>query len=572
MLFGGSTLAGTSFGDTWEWDGTDWTQVEDTGPDARAGHALAYDSNRSRIVLFGGAAADGTPMGDTWEWDGTSWTQVEDTGPDSRSEMQIAFDAKATNCVLFGGLAAANALRSDTWLWDGTKWTQAQDTGPSARRAHVQAHDSVRSEVVLFGGDNGSGAVGDTWAWDGTVWTQRAHFGPPPSASAALVFDGSVALLYGGVASLTDPNAKVFAGTWQWDGAHWTERQDIGPGSRSSVAMAFDAARGCAVLYGGVAVPPASSTASSHLLGDTWEEQGSGPPVQLTALTVNPATVAAGDATTIEADLSHRAPAGGAVVVVTATGAAGVPNVEVPGGATSASATYTVPADTPPGDATLTGQLAGSSQTATLHVTGAGGSATMAAFTITPSTMQSSQGASLVFQVDLTGPASQGGVVAAVSYQGNSMGTISIAAGSTSGSMTLSLGRGARRAVPVRRNPWRPNTLGDADVGLVPVEARDLARPPRPGAGFDRTRRRSAHARLGLAIPLRTRSGALRRRREASSPRQPSVFALFRLPRGRPRLLISRPLETNCFASDSDRSSSTLFRRPSANVRVMVTA
>jgi hypothetical protein len=442
LLFGGTTLAGAAFGDTWEWDGTDWTQVEDTGPDARSGHALAYDSNRSRIVLFGGAASDGTPRGDTWEWDGTSWTQVEDTGPDARTDMQIAFDAKATKCVLFGGLATANALRGDTWLWDGTKWTQAQDTGPSARRAHVQAYDSVRSEVVLFGGDTGSGAVGDTWVWDGTVWTQRAHFGPPPSASAALVFDGTVALLYGGVASLTDPNAKVFAGTWQWDGAHWTERQDIGPGSRSSIAMAFDAARGCAVLFGGVAVPPASSTASSHVLGDTWEEQGSGPPVQLTALTVNPATLAAGDATTIEADLSQRAPAGGAVVVVTATGAAGLPNVDVPGGATSASATYTVPTDTPPGDVTLTGQLAGSSQTAVLHVTGAGGSATMAAFTITPSTMQSSQGANLVFQVDLTGPAPQGGVGVAVAYQGSSMGTISIAAGSTSGGITLSFGGG----------------------------------------------------------------------------------------------------------------------------------
>jgi hypothetical protein len=196
------------------------------------------------------------------------------------------------------------------------------------------------------------------------------------------------------------------------------------------------------VLFGGVAVPPSSSTASSHLIGDTWEEQGSGPPIQLTALTVNPATVAAGDATTIEADLSQRAPAGGAVVVVTATGAAGVPNVDVPGGATSASATYTIQTDTPPGDVTLTGQRAGSSQTAVLHVTGAGGSATMAAFTITPSTMQSSQGANLVFQVDLTGPAPQGGVAVAVAYQGSSMGTISIAAGSTSGGITLSFGGG----------------------------------------------------------------------------------------------------------------------------------
>jgi hypothetical protein len=439
VLFGGTTLAGGTFGDTWEWDGTDWTQVEDTGPEARSGHALAYDSNRSRIVLFGGAASDGTPKGDTWEWDGASWTQLEDTGPDARTDSRIAFDATALKSVLFGGLAAANALRGDTWLWDGTTWTQAQDAGPNARRAHSQAYDAARSEVVLFGGETGSGVAGDTWVWNGTVWTQRAHFGPPASVSAALVFDGTVALLYGGVSSLTDPNATVFAGTWQWDGAHWTQRQDIGPGQRSSIAMAFDAARGCAVVFGGVAVAPSSTTASSHLLGDTWEEQGSGPPAQVTALTVNPATVAAGGATTIEADLSQRAPAGGAVVVVTATGAAGVPNVDVPGGATSATANFTVPADTSPGDVTLTGQFAGSSATATLHVTGAGGGATMAAFTITPSTMQSAQGANLVFQVDLTAPAPQGGVAVQVSYQSSSINTISITAGSTSGQIALAV-------------------------------------------------------------------------------------------------------------------------------------
>ena len=55
------------------------------------------------------------------------------------------------------------------------------------------------------------------------------------------------------------------------------------------------------MLFGGVSAAPASQTASDHLLGDTWEEQGSGPPLQVTALTVNPATVAAGETTTIEA-------------------------------------------------------------------------------------------------------------------------------------------------------------------------------------------------------------------------------------------------------------------------------
>jgi hypothetical protein len=433
VLFGGGAVTAV-FGDTWEWDGDEWTQVEDTGPDARFGHDVAFDTGRGRVVLYGGKAGDGSLRGDTWEWDGTAWTQIEDTGPDARTDLRLAYDASAAKTVLLGGRAAADALRGDTWLWDGAKWTQAQDTGPAARHAHAQAYDAARDEVVLFGGETGAGVVGDTWAWNGATWTQEAHFGPPPAAYAGLVFDGTVSLLYGGVAAPTDPSSKVFTGTWQWDGGHWTQRQDIGPGQRSAIAMAFDSGRSCAIVFGGVSVSEADPKAGDHLLGDTWEEQGV-PPVQLTSLTVSPDTVPAGGATTVGASLSQRAPAGGATVVV--SGAAGVPNVDVPAGATSGSAAYTVPADTATGDVTLTGQLAGSTATATLHV--APNAPTMAAFTINPSSMSSNQQVTLEFDVTLTAPAPQGGVNVDVSYQGQSVGTIAIAAGSTAGSITLPL-------------------------------------------------------------------------------------------------------------------------------------
>ena len=52
--------------DTWEWDGENWTQVDDIGPSARKWLAFAYDSSRNRAVLFGGLSEDG-PSGETWE-------------------------------------------------------------------------------------------------------------------------------------------------------------------------------------------------------------------------------------------------------------------------------------------------------------------------------------------------------------------------------------------------------------------------------------------------------------------------------------------------------------------------
>ena len=69
-------------------------------------------------------------------------------------------------------------------------------------------------------------------------------------------------LLFGG----TD-GVDLFGDTWTWDGEHWRQRQDIGPSARHTPAMAWDAARDRAVLFGGVSPNPAGSL----MVGDTWE-------------------------------------------------------------------------------------------------------------------------------------------------------------------------------------------------------------------------------------------------------------------------------------------------------------
>ena len=88
VLFGGTNLDRG----TWEWDGQYWTQVSDMGPTPRRDFGMAWDNASQRVLLFGGAGADpgANPnavlavFGDTWEWDGESWTQVDDTGPAAR--------------------------------------------------------------------------------------------------------------------------------------------------------------------------------------------------------------------------------------------------------------------------------------------------------------------------------------------------------------------------------------------------------------------------------------------------------------------------------------------------------
>lgn len=311
VLFGGVAAAignpATALaGDTWEWDGENWTQVDAMGPSARTSLAVAYDRNRNRLVLFGGSTANG-PSGETWEWDGQDWTQVSETGPQARILHAIAFDSSKNVVTLFGGQlqqgdpSQETSYLNDTWEWDGQNWTQQEDTGPN-RCGHTMAYDDNRQRLVLFGGNDALNQwYGDTWEWDGTTWTQRADFGCPPRTGASLVFTGGECVLFGGTGS-TGPQKQ----TWTWDGTYWTARQDIGPSARSGHAAAFDSGRRVVVLFGGL-----DQTQSP--LGDTWEQNAE---LLIISFSVELQTVADGVLGSANFQLSAPAPANGAVITL----------------------------------------------------------------------------------------------------------------------------------------------------------------------------------------------------------------------------------------------------------------
>ena len=256
VLFGGYN--GNYLDDTWEWDGTTWTQRATSGPSPRMHPAMAYDTARGRVVLFGGS--NGNYLGDTWEWDGTTWTQRATSGPASRYGHAMAYDTARGWVVLFGGYNG-NYL-GDTWEWDGTTWTQRTTLGPFPRMHPAMAYDTARGRVVLCGGvtyfNNHFVVLGDTWEWDGTTWTRPSTSEPGPRWGHAMAYDtarGRV-VLFGGY-GLFD----VYLGdTWEWDGTTWTQRVTSGPSPRLHHAMAYDTARGWVVLFGG-----------SDGNGDTWE-------------------------------------------------------------------------------------------------------------------------------------------------------------------------------------------------------------------------------------------------------------------------------------------------------------
>ncbi len=335
VLFGGRTAAAgaAALGDTWEWDGSYWTQVDTFGPPARVHHAMVYDSARQVTFLFGGNPSvdpNTVSLGDSWQWDGQDWTQLSNSGPSARAAHAMAFDATRNNSVLFGGVDASGFLQ-DTWEFDGQDWTKVEDAGPSPRSVHAMSYDAANTRVTLFGGVGSDDSVlGDTWAWDGNAWVQIAQFGPPPRRAAAMTWMGDATVLFGGADA-----SSLFGDTWEFDGKLWSQRQDIGPGARSDHGMVFDTARSRVVIFGG------TTAAGNVLLGDTWEHQEDQavmtPPVSPVSVVALVAAVAV-DILTIIITLSGPAPAGGAVVhlslAVMGT-TTSLPDVTIPAGATA---------------------------------------------------------------------------------------------------------------------------------------------------------------------------------------------------------------------------------------------
>jgi hypothetical protein len=149
-------------------------------------------------------------------------------------------------CLLFVALGATSALSAQhSWL------QRLAASAPSPRAGHVMCFDSARGQVVLFGG----GANADTWEYNGTNWVHRTPVTAPFGGALAMAFDSAR-----GVAVLVTGSG----GTWEWNGIDWVQRATgLNPVTGQ---IAFDSVRGRTVLLGrGV---------SQALPAITWEWDG----------------------------------------------------------------------------------------------------------------------------------------------------------------------------------------------------------------------------------------------------------------------------------------------------------
>ena len=257
-LFGGRGDAG-DLNDTWAYVNRDWVQINTpNSPPARILPGGAYDPLRDRFVIFGGTqtSADGktlTPVYDTWEFDGTTWTQAGGTGP-SVTKPLLAYDA-ARNQIIMLGLDSTVATVMYTYDPSSATWSQVKPAAlPPCVNEGQMAYQSANQTVVYTGGvcatTEGEGAD-TTYEWDGTTWN-KITLGTADTRvfGAAMAYDAlrQETALFGGTPVVGVP----LNDTWIYASSTWFSLSDATrPAARSLFAFTTDPVNNTIWFYGG---------------------------------------------------------------------------------------------------------------------------------------------------------------------------------------------------------------------------------------------------------------------------------------------------------------------------------
>jgi hypothetical protein len=259
----------TSYSDTWSWNGSDWQRLSisfvGTGQDpVQPDPAMAWDASDGSMVLdeiCPGAYTCFQGNSRTWEWDWTSlsWTHVPTPGPipwDAAGQG----DTSPPDLISGGWLSAFKPL-----AYPGYSRAISSDpaNGDVFFSAQGQTNQFFAQNVASIDHTNV-----ENWRWSGNSWhplTVSGAGSTPSGASTGNISGNSLPLPK--LAPTADSRLLLFDGwgeSWIWDGAGWTKWSGTSPGWRGGAAMAFDAATGEDVLFGGQA------TADRQLFADTW--------------------------------------------------------------------------------------------------------------------------------------------------------------------------------------------------------------------------------------------------------------------------------------------------------------
>ena len=224
VLFGNDKNPVHYLDDTWKFEDSAWKRIETAPhPDARAEAAISYDPIRKKVVLFGGRmAGEKWIAGDTWEFDGNKWKQINKNGPTPRSGAVMAFDSRLKQVILYGGnpvITTEKDYNGPMWSWDGINWNHIDTSIPLIFNS-CMAYNTNDNFMLRFGGWTGKERINDTWVYKDKVWQQLdLKIAPAARNHAVMVYNPNKNsfYLYGG-----HDGDNVFGDMWIFKKEIWT--------------------------------------------------------------------------------------------------------------------------------------------------------------------------------------------------------------------------------------------------------------------------------------------------------------------------------------------------------------
>lgn len=233
LLFGGSkVLFGKSpdpqnlLNDTWEFRNNQWKKVSTNhAPSPRAEAMIVYDENRKTTVLYGGYLIQNeayVKLNDTWEFRDDDWHLMANSGPSARHGVSLAYDTESKSVLLFGGSTVDKqygASRGETWQWNGEIWQKLAVEQPPGIFNAPMVYDKQQKVFIRFGGWNGDTRINETWSFHTNEWKMIATENSPSSRNhSAMVYDEkhNRTILFGG-----HDGRNVFGDTWEYSKGQW---------------------------------------------------------------------------------------------------------------------------------------------------------------------------------------------------------------------------------------------------------------------------------------------------------------------------------------------------------------
>ena len=282
IMFGGrreAEVVRQRFGlldDTWAWKNGEWQDLAPaTKPPARLFPGLAYDRDRDRVILFGGFnySTDGkntiVPLFDTWEFDGENWTRVNQSGPEV-SKPLLVFDAARHETIMLGFGTTLADTKMNRWDSATSSWKSVTpQTLPTCVNEGQLVYQVKDQRPVVMGGIcTGTEIFDETFEWDGENWTKLASAIITRTVGSAAAYDttGSQLIRFGGNPAFQTTPESV---TTLYKNLEWRGVTRLGaPGPRSMPLFRRDPQHDTVWMFGGLSEYSFSSTIA--YLDDFW--------------------------------------------------------------------------------------------------------------------------------------------------------------------------------------------------------------------------------------------------------------------------------------------------------------